>query len=70
MSVEPTPPCGDDDPEAHAGEPVDDGFADATAPTPLGADPCPCANDPLAACDFTGVNDDGVDSGAVPGQPA
>ncbi len=26
MSVEPTPPCGDDEPEAHAGELVDDGW--------------------------------------------
>lgn len=51
--------------ESYAGDPVGDGW---DGETPLGADPCLCADDPTALCDFKGVCD-GLDPGTKSGQP-
>jgi hypothetical protein len=71
MSVEPLPPCGELDPEDHAGEPVDDGFDDLRPDMEPPDGPMPPKSRRTATARVRReVTDDGsVDSGAVPGQP-
>jgi hypothetical protein len=78
VTPEPLPPCGDGDPEAYAGEPVDDGWGAPATGYPI--ENCLCSDHvelhrherPGALGQPYGeeVDDGGLDSGAVPGQPA
>jgi hypothetical protein len=72
-----TQPCTENDPESYAGEPVDDGFVDPSVDFVNPADTAaimaivdaPYRPGLDARFDDEEVTGDGVDSGAVPGQP-
>lgn len=59
-------PCNDPDPEANAGEPVDDGFEEGLQPDGT----LVFVDRDLTRWNKIGGDDDGVDPGAQPGQPA